>query len=318
MGIRDFPSLPGATMTLEAKKCLEDNLFPPEIEKTLHKQVVGRLARNREYSRRHRLRKKAYVQNLEISKRRMVQLEQELEQVKQQQGLYLGPPSVAKPLAVGITAFEVAYRNWVEEQSRHTNDLRNALLHSMDCDNELQIHFESCRNHYIDLFNIKATAVKVDVCYVMSGLWKTPAERLFFWMGGFRPSLILRVIMPYLEALTEEQHHNISLLCVNCREAEDYLTQGLLVHNHFLEASVLAGLMGEEDCLQQMSSAIEKLEYLFRFAEQGDNLRKITLNRICMLLTTRQAAQGLVALGDYLERLRNLSSLLAESSHGPY
>lgn len=100
-------------------------------------------------------------------------------------------PSLTKPAA--ITAFEMAYGHWVEEQTRLLNDLRNAL-HSQVGDIELRIHVESCRNHYIDLFNIKATAAKSDVCYIISGVWKTPAERLFLWIGGFRPSEILRVI----------------------------------------------------------------------------------------------------------------------------
>ncbi|CAH9099745.1 unnamed protein product [Cuscuta epithymum] len=312
-GNRGFPSLPEATMTLEAQKCEVDNQLPLEIEKTLHNQVVGRLTQHREYSRRYRMRKKAYLQHLEIIDQRVVQLEQELKQIKQQRGLHLIiPPSLAKPSAAGITAFEMAYRNWVEEQTRYTNGLRNALLHSNVGDEELKIHVQSCRNHYIDLFNIKAIALKADACYVMSGLWKTPVERLFFWMGGFRPSLILRIILPHLEALTEEQYHDISSLCGTYRDVEDRLTQALIFHNHFLGVSILASRRGKD---WQMSSAIEKLEYLYRLVDQGDHFRKIMLDKICSLLTTRQATQALVAMGEYLERLRNLSSLWAESLH---
>lgn len=42
---------------------------------------------------------------------------------------------------------------------------------------------------------------------------------------------------------------------------------------------------------------------------QADNLRQQTLQQMHRILTTRQAARGLLAMGDYFARLRALSSL---------
>jgi len=44
---------------------------------------------------------------------------------------------------------------------------------------------------------------------------------------------------------------------------------------------------------------------------QADSLRQQTLQRMHRILTTRQAARGLLAMGDYFARLRALSSLWA-------
>lgn len=44
---------------------------------------------------------------------------------------------------------------------------------------------------------------------------------------------------------------------------------------------------------------------------QADHLRLTTLQQMHKILTTRQAARGLLALGDYFQRLRTLSSLWA-------
>jgi transcription factor TGA len=44
---------------------------------------------------------------------------------------------------------------------------------------------------------------------------------------------------------------------------------------------------------------------------QADHLRQETLQNMHKILTTRQAARGLLALGDYFQRLRALSSLWA-------
>ncbi|KAH9295144.1 hypothetical protein KI387_038732, partial [Taxus chinensis] len=51
--------------------------------------VLRRLAQNREAARKSRLRKKAYVQQLETSRVKLNQLEQELERARQQ-GIYIG------------------------------------------------------------------------------------------------------------------------------------------------------------------------------------------------------------------------------------
>lgn len=44
---------------------------------------------------------------------------------------------------------------------------------------------------------------------------------------------------------------------------------------------------------------------------QADHLRGETLQQICRILTTRKAALAILALGEYLQRLRALSSLWA-------
>jgi transcription factor TGA len=47
-------------------------------------QIQRRLAQNREAARKSRLRKKAYVQQLETSRLKLIHLEQELDRARQQ------------------------------------------------------------------------------------------------------------------------------------------------------------------------------------------------------------------------------------------
>lgn len=93
----------------------------------------------------------------------------------------------------GIAAFEMEYGHWIEEESRQISELRSALNGHIT-DIELRILVEGGMNHYYELFRLKAAAAKSDVFYIMSGMWKTPAERFFFWIGGFRPSEVLKVM----------------------------------------------------------------------------------------------------------------------------
>lgn len=60
-------------------------------------------------------------------------------------------------------------------------------------DAELRIIVDGVLAHYDEIFRIKGDAAKADVFHILSGMWKTPAERCFLWLGGFRSSEILKV-----------------------------------------------------------------------------------------------------------------------------
>lgn len=107
--------------------------------------------------------------------------------------------------SVAIAAFEMEYGRWVEEQSRQICVLRAALKAQLS-DNELQILVDGGMNHYFELFRLKATAAKADVFYVISGMWKTSAEKFFLWIGGFRPSELLKVMFDAIYILDEKMH----------------------------------------------------------------------------------------------------------------
>ncbi|XP_073059057.1 transcription factor TGA4 isoform X2 [Primulina eburnea] len=270
-------------------------------------KALRRLAQNREAARKSRLRKKAYVQQLESSKLKLIQLEQELGRARHQ-GLYAGGGldtsqlGYSETINPGITAFEMEYGHWVEEQIIQISDIRNALQSNVG-DMELSILVERVLKHYADLFAMKATAARIDVFYLMSGMWKTSAERFFLWIGGFRPSELLKVLLPHLEPMSEQQHFEVCNLRQNCQQAEDALSQGMEKLRYIVVEAVGAGRLGEGNYLPQITAAIEKLEAL------ADHLRQETLQQISRILEPPQAARGLLALGEYLQHLRALSSL---------
>lgn len=60
-------------------------------------------------------------------------------------------------------------------------------------DNELQMFVANCVAHYDEMTGIRSLAAKTDVFHLISGIWMTPAERCFMWLGGFRPSELIKV-----------------------------------------------------------------------------------------------------------------------------
>lgn len=90
-------------------------------------------------------------------------------------------------------AFDVEYARWLEDHNRQLNELRSAV-NSHASDPELRIVVDGILVHYDELFRLKGNAAKADVFHLLSGMWKTPAERCFLWLGGFRSSELLKVI----------------------------------------------------------------------------------------------------------------------------
>nr|AAA75414.1 TGACG-motif-binding protein [Glycine max]ABI34645.1 bZIP transcription factor bZIP52 [Glycine max] len=298
----------------------EPNKYDQEASKPTDK-IQRRLAQNREAARKSRLRKKAYVQQLESSRLKLMQLEQELERARQQ-GMYIGGGLDSNHLGFagsvnsGITTFEMEYGHWVNEQNRQITELRNALNAHIG-DVELRILVDGMMSHYAEMFRMKSAAAKADVFYVMSGMWKTTAERFSLWIGGFHPSELLKVLGPLIEPLTEQQRLNIYNLGQSCQQAEDALSQGMDKLRQTLADSVAAGQFMEGTYIPQMTSAMEKLEDLVSFVKQADHLRQETLEQMSRILTIRQAARCLLALGEYFQRLRALSSLWSNRPREP-
>lgn len=92
----------------------------------------------------------------------------------------------------GALAFDVEYARWLEEHNKQINELRTAV-NSHAGDTELRTIVDNVVAHFDDIFRLKGNAAKADVFHILSGMWKTPAERCFLWIGGFRSSELLKV-----------------------------------------------------------------------------------------------------------------------------
>ncbi|XP_009336601.2 transcription factor TGA2.3 isoform X1 [Pyrus x bretschneideri] len=280
-------------------------------------KTLRRLAQNREAAKKSRLRKKAYVQQLENSRLRLSQLEQELQRARQQ-GIYIAdglPGDHGHSVAGnGALTFNLEYARWLEEHQRLIHEMRSAVNSHMG-DNELRILVDSVMTHYDEIFRLKSIAAKIDVFHMLSGMWKTPAERCFMWLGGFRSSELLKILGNHLEPLTDQQLMGICNLQQSSQQAEDALSQGMealqqsLVETLSSPSHCPTGSDNVADYMGQMAIAMGKLATLENFLHQADLLRQQTLQQLHRILTTRQAARALLVISEHFSRLRALSSL---------
>ncbi|CAI9105623.1 OLC1v1004592C2 [Oldenlandia corymbosa var. corymbosa] len=291
---------PKSEMILHAQA--QPSSAKPTTEKTLR-----RLAQNREAARKSRLRKKAYVQQLETSRIRLTQIEQDLQRARAQ-GIFLGGGGPGGNISSGAAMFDMEYARWLDDDQRYMSELRTALQAHL-VDGDLRVIVDRYFQHYDEIFQLKGVAVKSDVFHLITGMWTTPAERCFLWMGGFRPSELIKMLIAQLDPLTEQQVVGIYGLQHSSQQAEEALTQGLEQLQQSLVETIASGTVN--DGMHHMAVALGKLTNLEGFVRQADNLRQQTLHHLPRILTVRQVARCFLVIGEYYGRLRALSSLWA-------
>ncbi|GAU32524.1 hypothetical protein TSUD_103690 [Trifolium subterraneum] len=277
-------------------------------DKPLDAKTLRRLAQNREAARKSRLRKKAYVQQLESSRLKLTQLEQDLQRARSQ-GMFMDwNGGVGGNISSGGAMFDMEYARWLEEDNRLLTELRNGLQAALS-DGEMRVMVDGYLCHYDQIFRVKTVTAKSDVFHLINGIWTSQAERCFLWIGGFRPSEIIMMLIQQLEPLAEQQIMGMYGLRHSSQQAEEALSQGLDQLQQSLVDTIAGGPL--VDGVQQMVVAMGKLSNLEGFLRQADNLRQQTLHQLCRLLTLRQAARSFLVIGEYYGRLRALSSLWA-------
>ncbi|CAL5210079.1 unnamed protein product [Lathyrus oleraceus] len=283
-------------------------------EKSEEQKNLRRLVQNREAARKSRLRKKAYVQQLESSRLKLAQIEQELQQVHQQ-SVFVATGVAAdhghSVVGNSALAFDMDYARWVDEHQRLINGIRSALNSQMG-DNELHLLVDGVLTHYDELYRLKRVGAKADVFHILSGLWITPAERCFMWLGGHRSSELLKIVRNHIDPLTDQQLMGIYNLQHSSQQAEDALSQGMEALQQSLSETLSSTTNGSGNVAEymgQMAIAMAKLATLETFIHQADLLRQQTLQQLRRILTAHQAARALLVINDYILRIRALNSL---------
>ncbi|GKV34927.1 hypothetical protein SLEP1_g43260 [Rubroshorea leprosula] len=296
----------GTSQDQSASKPTHEKRRNSSSDKQTDAKTLRRLAQNREAARKSRLRKKAYVQQLETGRIKLAQLEQELQRARSQ-GLFMGGCGGAVGnISPGAAIFDMEYSRWLEDDQRHMSELRTGLQAHLP-DNDLRVIVDSHIAHYDEIYRLKGMAAKCDVFHLINGMWTTPVERCFLWMAGFRPSELIKILISQLDPLTEQQLMGIYSLQHSSQQAEEALSQGLeQLYQSLIDTIAGAAVI---EGMQQMVVALEKLAHLEGFVRQADNLRQQTLHQLCRLLTVRQAARCFLVIGEYYGRLRALSSL---------
>ena len=95
-------------------------------------------------------------------------------------------------ILLGAAIFDMEYARWLDDDLRMTSELRAAVEGHLP-DGNLRAIVDGYMSHYDEIFELKSVGAKSDVFHLMTGMWMSPAERCFLWIGGFRPSKLIEV-----------------------------------------------------------------------------------------------------------------------------
>ncbi|KAG8049519.1 hypothetical protein GUJ93_ZPchr0009g320 [Zizania palustris] len=283
-------------------------------------KILRRLAQNREAARKSRLRKKAYIQQLESSRVRLSQLEQQVHVARSVQGGMLSPgdlqsqglASVGSGSNSPAGAFDLEYARWMEEHGKLISQLRAALNEQQQMqipDSQLQVFVDGVVAQHDELLGLKGAIARADVFHLLSGVWASPAERCFLWLAGFRPSEAIKVMLKHVELLSEGQLMMFFEVQHSVKAAEDALSGAMDTLQQCLSDTVSAPDVATGGFMERMSLAMNKIAAMEDIVRQADGLRQQTLHKLQEMLNVRQAARGFVAISDYFHRLRALGAL---------
>ncbi|KAE9463371.1 hypothetical protein C3L33_04720, partial [Rhododendron williamsianum] len=187
-------------------------------------------------------------------------------------GLFVGGGGGAcGSISSGAAIFDMEYARWLDDDHRHMVELRTGLQAHLS-DSNLRVVVDGYMAHYDEIFQLKGVAAKSDVFHLITGMWTTPAERCFLWMGGFRPSDLIKMLMTQLDPLTEQQVMGIYSLQQSSQQAEEALSQGLEQLQQSLVDTIAGGSVS--DGMHHMAVALGKITNLEGFVRQVNMSRK--------------------------------------------
>ncbi|RLN12905.1 transcription factor HBP-1b(c38)-like isoform X1 [Panicum miliaceum] len=273
-----------------------------EGPRTPDPKTLRRLAQNREAARKSRLRKKAYIQQLESGRIRLAHLEQEMQMARTHQGALWGAGTLSPDAAL----FNLEYERWLGDHSKVVARLRAAAEEHRP-DGELRAYADEAASHYGALMGLKA---RVAVRHVEPLAEQQAA-------GARDMEQAARRAEEALDAELEALLRSLSEVVASDAQPPPPGVFGgqLYPHHPGADAAAAAGYMGMGH--MHMALAMDKLATVGTFLRQADELRMQALQALRQILTARQAARCFVAVDDYLCRLRALSTLWTTSRTAP-
>ncbi|KAK9074168.1 hypothetical protein SSX86_006765 [Deinandra increscens subsp. villosa] len=177
------------------------------------------------------------------------------------------------------------YQNWVGQQRLDLDELLQALNTYPTDHDYLQLITKKTIDHFENYRTARAQLAKHDAPSYMAPSWGTTYENSFLWIGGCRPSLIIRLV--YTLCGSQLDSHLAEFL-----EGESIADEPLmLLTNHYSEPGEQSPSRCEvvDRVMDTHALAVHKIMV------KADQLRMDTLKGMIDILTPLQAVELLVA-----------------------
>ncbi|KAK1418107.1 hypothetical protein QVD17_27246 [Tagetes erecta] len=217
---------------------------------------------------------------------------------------------------------QCCFLNWVAQQRLDLDELLQALNNYPTDPDYLQLISKKVIDHFENYYTARAQLAKHDAPSFLSPSWGTTFENSFLWIGGCRPTLIIRLVyslcgsqlnahlVEFLEGvrhgnlgeISSSQLKHIDDLHTKTIKDEDKLTSRLATLQESIvdePLMVLAGQFNEPGEWRQGEVVEKAMDThaldLYKIMMEADKLRLETLKDMIHVLTPLQAVEFLVA-----------------------
>ncbi|XP_071695262.1 uncharacterized protein [Rutidosis leptorrhynchoides] len=198
-------------------------------------------------------------------------------------------------------------QNTIQHLNQQLQEQHTAAQKSTD--NQIDPLNKQILDHYIELAKQKSNAAKLNVFSILFGSWMSHVEQFLAWLGGLRPSNIVKLITNHVE-LSERQIGKMNSL--KDATLEEEMKISTYVHN--LQDTLADSFNGKSfvdkgdfsamnNYSNQMSENLGRMSVVSTYCDQADELRITTLENLQTILTTRQHALAWITLHNYQKRL---------------
>lgn len=222
----------------------------------------------------------------------------------------------------------------------------NELLQALDSDmkeHELLQVVQKVSRHYEDYYAAKESASHHNILEIVTPPWRSPLEKAFMWLGGWRPSMAFQLVYalagqqteaelaeflegvdtPTFASLSSNQLCQTSEMQTSTNKQEESLGHEMaMLQQSFADEPLLT--LAQADSMVQGGNGTpqsphgdeidnimkEKLTTLQEISIQADTLRLTTLKKTLDVLDSFQKAQYLVAAAKLQIAVRRIGEKL--------
>ncbi|OIV98609.1 hypothetical protein TanjilG_23048 [Lupinus angustifolius] len=212
------------------------------------------------------------------------------------------------------SSFEAFFHGWLMRQRCHLDELLSAQQQLPDGDS-IRGLINRVLCHYGQYYEEKSKVAQNNIILAFSPPWFTSLERMFLWVGGFKPGMAFEVVSTALEGeLSEEQKHRLSQIQQETKLKERELNDELAKFHESVAAPPLVEMarshgkmclggatLDSQSNISVPSTLKVKLENL---VIRADGLRRNTALKVVQVLKPSQAVTFFVAVAELQLRVR--------------
>ncbi|KAJ0026034.1 hypothetical protein Pint_08565 [Pistacia integerrima] len=209
--------------------------------------------------------------------------------------------------------FQTFFSGWLSRQLNFIDQLISAIAPENIHNNEQhQNLIDQVLSHYQQYYEEKSLAAREDVFLFISPPWFSSYEITFLWLGGFRPSLLFKLLNSSVKDLTEEQEHEMEQLKGETRREERELSETMARLQERIAAPPLFNLARNfvylvDGEVSDADAALRELQAgMLLVLEAADGLRGTAMRKIMQNLSPIQTVKLLTAAGQFQLRVRRL------------